>query len=63
MPNPDAATPNRPHRVCSSSNQKGHVTASQFNAELLAARDAGFTLVGSPTLRRNHAALLERTGA
>ncbi|MGA3096075.1 MAG: methyltransferase domain-containing protein [Bryobacteraceae bacterium] len=40
----------------------GHVTASRFDEELQAARDAGFTLVESPSVRRCHAALLERTG-
>ncbi len=38
----------------------GHVTASHFDAELQAARDAGFALVGSPSVRRSRAALLER---
>jgi SAM-dependent methyltransferase len=38
----------------------GHVTASAFDAELQAARDAGFTVVESPSVRRSHAALLER---
>ena len=41
----------------------GHVTASLFDAELQAARDAGFTPVASPSLRRSRAALLERSGA
>ena len=41
----------------------GHVTPSHFDAELQAARDAGFTLVESPSLRRSHAALLERAGS
>ena len=41
----------------------GHVTASHFEAELQAARDAGFTLVESPSVRRSRAALLERVGA
>ena len=38
----------------------GHVTASAFEAELQAARDAGFVQVGSPSVRRSHAALLEK---
>ncbi|MGD0497238.1 MAG: hypothetical protein ABSC23_02275 [Bryobacteraceae bacterium] len=41
---------------------KGHVTSSAFADELRAASDAGFTAVESPSLSRNHAALLERTG-
>ena len=41
----------------------GHVTTSLFNAELQAARDAGFTPVESPCLRRSRAALLEKVGA
>jgi SAM-dependent methyltransferase len=40
----------------------GHVTAAQFDAELQAAREAGFTVAGSPTVRGNHTALLERAG-
>jgi len=42
---------------------KGHVTASLFDAELHAARDAGFTPVESPSLRRSRTALLERVGS
>jgi ubiquinone/menaquinone biosynthesis C-methylase UbiE len=42
---------------------RGHVTASLFDDELRAARDAGFTAVESPSPGRNHSALLERTGA
>jgi len=41
----------------------GHVTASQFAAELQMAADAGFTRVGEPAVRGNHAALLRRAGA
>ncbi len=41
----------------------GHVTASQFAAELQMAADAGFTRVGEPTVRGNHAALLERAAS
>ena len=41
----------------------GHVTASLFDAELQAARGAGFTLVESPPLRRSHTALLEKVEA
>jgi SAM-dependent methyltransferase len=41
----------------------GHVTASLFDAQLQAARDAGFTLVGSPTVRGSHAALLGRAAS
>jgi len=37
---------------------KGHVTASLFETEMQAARDAGFTLVERPSLRRSHTALL-----
>jgi SAM-dependent methyltransferase len=40
----------------------GHVTASQFDVELQAAADAGFTRVEVPTVRRSHAALLECVG-
>jgi len=39
----------------------GHVTPSLFDAELQAARDAGFRLIESPPIRRSHSALLERT--
>ena len=38
----------------------GHVTVSEFEAELQAARAAGFTAVGTPSVRRSHAVLLER---
>ncbi len=41
----------------------GHVSASHYDAELQAARDAGFKLVESPSLRRSRAALLEKVGA
>jgi SAM-dependent methyltransferase len=41
----------------------GHVTPFRFDEELQAARDAGFTLVESPSVRRCRAALLERVGA
>jgi len=40
----------------------GHVTASLFDAELQAARGAGFRLVKSPSVRRSRTALLERVG-
>jgi len=39
----------------------GHVKPAQFDAELQAARDAGFTLVETPSLPRSRAALLEKT--
>jgi SAM-dependent methyltransferase len=42
---------------------KGHVTASLFDAELQAARDAGFTPAGAPSLRPGHTALLEKQGS
>jgi SAM-dependent methyltransferase len=42
---------------------KGHVKAPTFDAELQAARDAGFALVESPSLSRSRAALLEKAGA
>ena len=38
----------------------GHVTASLFEAELQAARDAGFKPVESPSVRRSRTALLEK---
>jgi len=38
----------------------GHVTAADFDAELRVARDAGFVLLESPSVRRSHAALLEK---
>lgn len=41
----------------------GHVTAALFDVELRAAREAGFTLVESPALRRSRTALLERAGS
>ena len=41
----------------------GHVTASHFDAETQAARDAGFMPVESPSLRRSRTALLEKVGA
>jgi SAM-dependent methyltransferase len=41
----------------------GHVTAAQFDAELQMASEAGFTRVGEPKVRGNHAALLRRVGA
>jgi len=37
----------------------GHVTGRAFEAEMQAARDAGFALVDSPAIGGNHAALLE----
>jgi SAM-dependent methyltransferase len=39
---------------------KGHVSASHFETELNAARDAGFSSIGSPSVGRDNAALLER---
>jgi SAM-dependent methyltransferase len=42
---------------------KGHVTDSEFDAEWLAACDAGFVPVERPTVRRSHAAVLEKAGA
>jgi SAM-dependent methyltransferase len=39
----------------------GHVSASVFEGELRAAKEAGFTLVESPSLCRSHAALLEKS--
>jgi SAM-dependent methyltransferase len=41
----------------------GHVTASLFEAELQAARDAGFTPLEAPSLRRSLSALLEKARA
>ncbi len=38
----------------------GHVTASAFDAEIQAARDAGFALVDSPSVRRSRTALLAK---
>jgi len=40
----------------------GHVTASLFDAELQAARDAGFQPLEPPSLRRSRTALLEKVG-
>ena len=40
---------------------KGHVTASQFEDELRAARDAGFTPQPAAPVGRNHTSLLEKT--
>lgn len=42
---------------------KGHVKGPAFDAELQAARDAGFVLVESPSLSRSRTALLEKRGA
>ena len=42
---------------------KGHVKAPTFDAELQAARDAGFALVETLSLRRSNAVLLERMRA
>jgi SAM-dependent methyltransferase len=39
----------------------GHVSDSEFDAELRAAADAGFRVAGSPALRRSRAALLEKS--
>jgi SAM-dependent methyltransferase len=39
---------------------QGHVTDALFDSELEAARAAGFRTIASPTVRRSHAALLER---
>jgi SAM-dependent methyltransferase len=41
----------------------GHVTPSQFDAELQLARDAGFALIDAPSFPRSRAALLEKPGA
>jgi ubiquinone/menaquinone biosynthesis C-methylase UbiE len=41
---------------------RGHVTAAHFEVELEAAHAAGFTLAALPSLRRCHAALLEKIG-
>lgn len=40
---------------------RGHVTAAAFEAELHAARAAGFARIGAPVVKRSHAALLEKT--
>lgn len=40
---------------------KGHVTATRFDAELRAARDAGFTCLAAGSVPRSHSALLEKT--
>ena len=42
---------------------KGHVNDLQFAAELKAATKAGLALVDRPSIRRSHAALLEKTSA
>jgi len=39
---------------------KGHVETAEFEAELGAADEAGFKVVGRPAIRRSHAALLRR---
>lgn len=39
----------------------GHVTDPEFEAELRAAADAGFRVVGWPTIRRSRSALLEKS--
>ena len=41
----------------------GHVTESEFDAELQAAREAGFAVVERPTVRANFAAVLELASA
>jgi tRNA A58 N-methylase Trm61 len=41
----------------------GHVAAPLFDAELQAAREAGFTLVEPPSVRRSRTALLEKATA
>jgi hypothetical protein len=41
----------------------GHVKNAKFDEELQAARQAGFTLVGRPQIRRSHAALLRKEKA
>ena len=41
----------------------GHVTASAFDVELEAARDAGFTQIDAPSIRRSRASLLEKQGS
>jgi SAM-dependent methyltransferase len=41
----------------------GHVTASHFDAEVQAARDARFRLLEPPSVRRSRTALLERVTA
>ena len=40
----------------------GHVKTSEFDAELRAASDAGFTVTERPVIQRNLTALLRRTG-
>ena len=42
------------------SEPKGHVSASAFDAEVELAREAGFVVVASPSIRSSHSALLER---
>ena len=41
----------------------GHVKATDFEAELKAASDAGFQLTDRPTIRRSHTALLKKGGS
>ena len=41
----------------------GHVSRAAFEAELQAARDAGFALLESPKVGRSHAALFERAAS
>lgn len=41
----------------------GHVSAALFETELRAAREAGFTAMEAPSLRKNRTALLQKAGS
>jgi len=57
----EVATASKPGARLLFCEPRGHVSSSMFEGELQAARDAGFTVIGSPLVARSHAALLEKS--
>lgn len=51
----------KPEQVVFFAEPAGHVKAAKFQEELEAARAAGLQIVSRPTVRRSHAAVLQKT--
>jgi ubiquinone/menaquinone biosynthesis C-methylase UbiE len=56
----EAAAACKPGALLLLAEPKGHVKETDFDAELLAASQAGFALLNRPTIKRSHAALLKK---
>jgi ubiquinone/menaquinone biosynthesis C-methylase UbiE len=59
----DVAAASKPGARLLLAEPAGHVSPSEFGAELEVARKAGFAVAGQPRIWRSHAALLERVPA